>query len=711
MADLPSARSTEDLRKTEIIVREPNLGPDIKGWELAVLIENKLREADSFYNGILKLDKRRKKNTDYWMGNQVDESVLNDWQQSYVDNIIFRDLEFRVGVAASKSPDITTISPKNDPVSRERARKVDRSLEIRILNEGNQRLIKDGLRDNHLLFVAIIKPVWDSTIGDDGDFVFRKLDPRQVVADHTATIPHDGYSADNMEMICEWVEEPVAVICRKFPDKAEEFKKRVAIVQGTMNQMASKVRYQEVWYTYYDDEGAPQEAVCWKYGKLILANRKIEETPYWDAEGIQVPQADGKMKEVMQNFFEFPRKPYIFINYTNNGDSPIDNTTVVEQSLNLQKNINIRGRQITEISNNAVPKKVFDQAAMSKDQAAQVDNDPNQHIILDLKGQESPDINKAFGTVHADPPSPILYEDMQSNRAEIHAMFGTKSAMFNQQDGGAKQSAASKQMDREADMSVTDDLVNTTVVRVITEQCGWTLQMIKVNYNHDHQMSAVGKDGDLANLTLNQTSVDDGIGIQVKASTTDKVRRRAEAMELAKDKLNDPMSMFEDLDVPNPKERTERWIALNKAKDDQFASYEKVVGIDSSPGAAASSASQASGLDRDQAIEDIQNIKENKPVDSTGLPTQAYVQAFQEFANSGLADLPKDAQKRFEEFIVQLKQRVADMNKPAPQKGQPPKPGGAMPPPGQPPAGGPPPPAPAAPPPSPTPSQNPPLAQ
>lgn len=570
--------SSEEIRQEEVSLIHPLLNLEIDDRTLVNLIDKRIRDDDAFYEKQLNLQKRRKRNRDFWLGKQIDlESLDDNFQIPYIDNIIWQDLETRAGIAAARLPEIIAIAPADNLEARMRAKKVEDGLTIRILNDDIRRLIRDGIRHNHLDFIGVIKCYWNLDRGKNGDFVFALISPDKIGMDHTATIPHDGYTADNMEIIYEWIEAPTGRVLATFSNKREELKQKLGIVKETSRQMAAKIKYLEVWFSWYDNQGKKQEGVCWKYQDLILGKSK---NPYYDWEGI-----DQKTEELdefglplyekkLQNYFEQPRKPYIFLSYQNLGNSPMDDTSAVEQAIPLQQNINKRGRQITEISDNAVPKKVFNGNFITKDEARRVSNDPAEHIWLEGDGLE--DVNRAFGTVRSEQPSPILYNDLVANRAQIDSKFATHSVTRGELT--PQTSGISKQITREGDLMISDDLVETMIVRAISEMAGWALQMMKSQYHKPHILRLAGKDGEMTTLTLAQDDIDDGLSLKVKASTIDKVRRQGEALQLAASQNIDPLTLFEDMDVPNPKERAQRLIAFKNGQIDGYARYEQLIG-------------------------------------------------------------------------------------------------------------------------------------
>lgn len=642
-----------ELQKEEISNIHPSLNVEIEDQQLVRLIDQRVKADEAFYDK-LKIKERRKRNEEFWLGKQLEDANIDKtWQLGYIDNIIWQDLETRCALAATRIPDITVIPPDESKELKDRAKNVEQAVDIRINSDSIRRLIKDGIRHNALFFTGTVKCRWDESIGDKGDFVFELVDPKKMSMDSKATIPHDGYTADNMELIYEWIEEPVSVVISKFPDKAKEIKEQAGIVLGTTLQMASKIKYLEVWFTWYDKEGNLVEGVCWKFNNLLLGKSKN-------------PNYDWDKKN---NFFDRPRKPYIFFSYQNLGNSAMDDTTVVEQAIPLQRNINKRGRQITEIADNAVPKKIFNGNFITKEDARRVSNDPGEHIWLDGSGANLDDVRKAFGTVISQPPSSILFDEMQASRGQIDSKFATHS--ITRGEIAANESGISKQVTKSGDTAMMDDLVNTMVVRVVAEMAGWCVQMMRINYEEPHQVRAMGKDSEMKSVAISSDVIDNGIDLQVKASTTSKEQRRVEAMDLAKVKSIDPLTLYEDLDVSNPKERAKRLITFMLGEVDGYQLYSSEIGVDMAQKGLGGGAG-GSEMGAQQAQQDLQALLQGQPVEPQGELTPEYVQVFMEFVNSGQLDQqPPEIQQVIVEFVQKLKALVAQGGQPPVQPGPP----------------------------------------
>lgn len=601
--------------------------------DLADIIDKRVKESQEFYKTKLKLEARQKINEDFWVGRQFDESKFYDYQIPYKDNIIWQDLETRISIIASRMPDIVVTPNNNDTEKIKAAQAIQKGLKVKIDSSTTRRLVKNGLRNHHLDFIGCLKIRWDK---DTNDYLFEVVKPQKLVLDHTATIPADGFTADNMEFIAEYIEEPVAQTIAKFPGKEDEILKANHFVKGTSKQMNSKNRYQEVWFSFYGADGELYEGTCWKMGKTILDKQK---NPYYDWEGYEREAATGK-ETSYRNHFDRPRKPYIFFSYQNLGYSPIDDTTPVEQAIPLQKIINKRGRQITEISDRAVPKLVFTGDAMTKEDARNVTNDPDEHIVLNQNVQ---DARAAVLPIAATPPSSSLYQDMILNRTQIDAKFATHSTTRGEQV--PSESGISKQITREGDLAVADDMSSIVVERVVYEMSNWAVQLMKLFYDKEHFLKDVGKDGEVSYVTLKRDLIDDGLEINVKASSVDKAQRRFDAQNSAARRLIDPLTYYEDLDVPNPKQRAKRLIAFLSG---QFGVYSDITEL----------SIDLKDVGDEEALIDIDRLKNNEKFD-VGKITPAYLQRMIQFVGSDeYKELNKSIKDRFKEFIKILRDKA-----------------------------------------------------
>src|SRR4030067_2007214 len=212
----------EETQQDEVTLEASPISLPIDDVDFIQRTDNWINESTKYFKDDLKLDQRRKTNRDFYKGKQVDEAQLDNFQIAYIDNVIYRNLEHRIALAAGRMPDIVCGPADDSQQAKDKAKKAEKFVDKNVKSDTNHRLIKDGLRNQSLDLYAVIKARWDANKGENGDFTFDLVKPGQIVFDHTATIPHDGFTADNMGFICEWVEEPLSVVGAKFPSKKEE---------------------------------------------------------------------------------------------------------------------------------------------------------------------------------------------------------------------------------------------------------------------------------------------------------------------------------------------------------------------------------------------------------------------------------------------------------------------------------------------------------
>lgn len=643
------------------ITFSPALELPIDDSDLRFILDAKIKESDKWFKDTFKLDVRSKRNEEFYLGVNLSDKNFDEWQEPYKDNVIWQNEEIRIALASSRIPDfVVTPAQSDDPAEVERAARIEKHLDARLKDEATKRLIKDGLRNRDIYFKGVAKARWDNDLGPDGDFTFDLVRPHLIGFDHTATISHYGFTSDNMEFIYEWIEEPIGKIIAKFPDKRDVLLNTKGFKAGTDRQMMSKLRYLEVWFTWYDKQGKRQEGICWRYQNEILGKMR---NPYYDWEGYEDVQQNGAggWDVVMRyrNHFKMPRKPYIFFTYQNIGKGPIDQTTAIEQSIPLQRTLDKRGRQITQISDNAVPKKVFSLDAFdSKEQIERVTNDPEEHIAV--KGK----VGDAFATIVSAPPSPILFQDMASTRLQMDSKFSTHGTVRGEFVG--RQSGLSRQISRQGDLTIADDLATVVVQRVMYEMVNWAMQLMRMGYNKPHQIISNSEGGKIIKQDIHRDDISPDIAADVDASRTDKDARHTEAIELAKINMIDPYNLFVEMETPNPKERTQHLITFlmgEKGDPSAWLHYMQDLGIESNmsggelgapPNGAAGGGQNGNGAE--SAQKDIETLMQGQQPQPQNVDEQ-YVQTITEFVNSPKFDqLAPDIKQAFQLFISKLRQ-------------------------------------------------------
>jgi hypothetical protein len=205
------------------------------------------------------------------------------------------------------------------------------------------------------------------------------------------------------------------------------------------------------------------------------------------------------------------------------------------------------------------------------------------------------DVTKAYGFIAGAPPSPALLTDQENNKQSIDSKFSTHEATKGELNS-VHMSGLARQLMMQGDITMADDLVTTVVDRVIWEMAQWCVQMMKVYYDDDHYSRTMGDDGKLVEQVINNGLITEGTLVNIKSNTIDDVTRKNNAMALLPIKGIDPLTLFEDLDMSNPKERTKRLLAFINGEGpngDGFAKYMSECGLGEEP---QSSAEATQGL-------------------------------------------------------------------------------------------------------------------
>lgn len=573
------------------------------------------------------IDKRTKTNIDFWKGKQVDESKLDArFQMVHVDNVVRQNLENKIKLATGHMPDIFAAPPDKQDFNVEAARDIQNMLRDRLNSGTRKRLIKNGLRKLDLELIGIIKARWDNSKKES---CFELVDSKDILFGEGSKVTEDGYTIDGTNVLFHYVEQDTQEVLNTFPKKAQDL---MGMLGADGKKIPTRIRYTEAHFRWYGQDGSCNEGVIWRYGPLILEKMK---QPYYDYDNPQI------------NYFDRPRKPFMLLSYANLGETVYESTTDFEQGIPINRIINRRRRQITEISDRAVPKMVFSGNAMTKEQARNINPSPNEAVILN---DTVTDIRSAFATIPATPPNPILYNDLVDLRGRLDSLFATHGTTRGESRGS--ESGVSKQISREGDLVTSDDIADIVVERVVSEMAGWEMQFARLFFDDDRPpLRVTDRDGETEYIKMTREKIETDIQVVVKASSNDKQTIRADALQLLEAKAIDPYTLMESLDVNNPKERFRRLMAFVEAqKTGDYSKYTEVVGVNIDTHMA----------NEEDAQRDIEALLQGQNV-SIKLPSEKYVSTFMAFKQSPeYANLDEFAKAMIDHHIKRLQKAVDD---------------------------------------------------
>ncbi len=507
----------------------------LKDSEIIALTNKMIADSESFWNG-LGLKEAREKNLRYWKGDQLKGLQFYNHNVRYVDNRIFPSTETIVATVCARMPYPEVFPDQNTQTSTIIAKDVSKALVAYTENNEVADTFQFALR--HLLTDRIgwIKLRFDDSLGKNGEIVTEYVLPEDIVVDKEAK------PGTNPRFLSQVLRGTVEDLIKKFPEKEQEILKKFGIIRGTKGQLGKFVAYKEVWFTYYDGD-KKQEAVCWRYDDLIMGKMK---NPNWN---------EGGNNEITKNFLNHPLKPFIPLNYLNSGRYFIDDTSIIEQAIPLQDVLNKRGRQIIENADSANGGWVLSSKAITAENASELIGDPNEKVLVNAD-----DVRTAVARTGAPSLPSYVLEDKIDARNEIDNMFATNKVARGETSGN--RTLGQDQIQLAQDTGRQNQLMR-AVEKAANRYYKFLLQMMKVYYTEDHWFMITGRNGLFDSVVLRADIIKDGMDVRVKAGSSlplDKVSEKQMYADLAAQKMIDPLTLMEELGVPEPKDKLERLV-------------------------------------------------------------------------------------------------------------------------------------------------------
>jgi len=520
---------------------------DLEDSQLDKLLINSLESDREYWNGKpWNIQETDVKNVAFLLGEQLNQKDYLKSDAKYVDNRLLASVRAILAYATGKLAVPSVTPSKSDEIYLKAARNIGAALYQHAMD--NKVDIKSRAAVLNLITRkrGYLKLRWDDNAGLQGDIVTEVVNPEDIIIDQTA-----GFLA-NPRKIYHRIGCTIEEMCIKFPDKKAEILKAYNIQKGVFSQMSKYVYYFECWFTYNDKEtGEPKEGVAWFIpDKHLILDKK--PNPHW-------LYFKTKKKEKQANVLFSAPKPFINFNYLNLGKSFIDETCLVEQAIPQQEMLNRRGRQIWENADYVNGRWVANKNAFSQEDAQKLVNKGSKTVAL----VDSDDVGKAFANVASAPLPAYVENTLYDARAEIDKLMGTPDQLTGTDPKRKNKTLGQDMMIKQQASALQDDLV-----RSIADGMGsyylLLLQMMRVHYTDDYWFQTKGGDGKYEFIMLNGNLIDSNVKVGVEVDSTlplDKqlIRNTSMALWNAGNAI-DYRTLMEDLGLPNPEVRTQRYI-------------------------------------------------------------------------------------------------------------------------------------------------------
>lgn len=527
----------------------PALNMDIDDYRLTTSLNNRIQDSLGYWNDPKGYNLRVSRNhmVMFHLGKQVDESRLYRYQVPYIENEMFVAYETIVAYLTAQTPQPEVYPGQDNDGSRKLAMDLEKALICHSEKFNLAGVFESAVRNLLNKRLGLIYLYFDPNHGENGEIIPVSIDPEHVIIDKNARL------GENPEFICFIRKMSVEKLISKYPEKEKEIMQACGFKYKTVKQMSTEIAYREVWLTYYDKKGQAKEG-CVSYFNNIVLGKYLN--PHWI-------YADNA-----KNFLDVPMKPFIPINYVNDGSHWIDQTSPMEQASILQDILNKRGRQIMENADTANGIFVFDSRAMTKDDAENLTGDPNQKILVNASTNNMKVGDVAMNIQPHQLPSYVM-QDKLDLRNTIFNITGTPSQFRGGDDDQTKTLGQALMIKNQA--SGRQDLIVRKIDQAATQYFRLLTQMMKVHYTEKHYFAYNGGDGEFDRVVMSRDLMDEKIGLNVKSGSMlpfDKQRQQAIALQLAQLGVIDPYNLYKDLGLPNAQKRYDAFMKWKTSPQD-----------------------------------------------------------------------------------------------------------------------------------------------
>lgn len=487
-------------------------------------------------------------------------------------NRVFVNMEAVINSLIANPPGINILPSRDGTDTQEFARKLERYFRKKFVDLNIKENMRMGLRNLYFGRLIVIKAFWNPLLGQGGDFDYRAIDPRKVRFGKYSRKELDSEFAieeieDNLCAVIERFPSKKQQLMEKFGIitdddlyiKNPDVKYKEAWIQDYVIFKLDNIILDTIKNPYWDWEGIlitddeeqqlekanPDERRnIMMQAKLAQPQRQTEmqvQPPQDSPVGTtsqngQIPQQDvnsqpptpqppmdengqpiqpqpptpPKYKPYMFNYFDNPRKPYIFATIFNNENTPIGHTDMITLSAELQRGIDKRKMDIDENCELANGVLKVDASVMGKSDA--------QRIRFETKGiiwgkGVKDGVTRETGQALPD----MVFKDMIDSRQEIDNIMAATSAFRGEREG--QETKAGRLALVQQSYLRLNELVQ-VVDFVSKEIFDWGMQLAKTRYTEYHYAKWMGKEESQEVLELIQDDFESGTEVVITAGKT-----------------------------------------------------------------------------------------------------------------------------------------------------------------------------------------------
>lgn len=514
----------------------PNIDiPTLSDDQKIKLIENRWKSSSSVWDII---DSTYTRNTAIYENKASWIQTIPYVRQQWVvqANRIFVNMEAVINSLIANPPGVNILPNRKGPEAQEFSAKLENYFRKKYLDRNIKETMRKAYRNLYFGRLMVIKPFWNTEIDD---FDFRAIDPRKVRIGKYASKEQDT------EFAIEEIEDNLCSVTERFPAKKGELIKKYGYKdENEMYIDNPDVKYKEahigIWVVckldnivldtfknpYWDWEGiyiTPEEeaqilgtakdpAIQGDARRQLLQQIKLDQQkrqPQTVDNPVNPPDPNNPTPEYRQyfyNYFDKPRKPYIFATIFNNENTPIGRTDMITLSADLQRGIDKRKMDIDQNCEmvNGILK--VDSKVMGKSDA--------QRMRFETKGIVWGAGVKEGVTRETGQGLPqMVFDDMIDSRNEIDNIMAASSAFRGEREG--QETKAGRLALIQQSFLRLNELVQTGDY-ASKEIFDWGMQFAMTRYTEYHQ-AKWGEDGNQEDIELIQDDFEKGHEVTIIA--------------------------------------------------------------------------------------------------------------------------------------------------------------------------------------------------
>lgn len=491
----------------------------------------------------------------YWIGKQHPDTEYENGKRPLTDNVIFPNFETMLARATQQNPEPIVITDNGEvtpaqPPSIENPAgkpalmmsdvgdKIHMSLEYLARENNLKNVLKKGTRYWGIRFLGAWQTLWD---GEKEEITTRALNPKDLILDPNAYIENTEYHG---EFIGIKLTDSARNLITRFPQAKEK------ITQEAKGKLGSLMGYVQ-WRT--------DEFVVYTMKNFVLFKHKNENWNYEkDTISIDELGQPQTQKQPGQNHWKRPKLAMKFLTVYDLGDEPADRTSLIQQALVTQDNINKRLKQIDRNTDNINGGVIVSGLAFNKEQAAQVAEARRQgRTIVVPTGNISEAIQM--------PQNPALPEALYASLSDARNQVAQRMGTFGSTPAGTtqEQTVRGKIIAGDQDESRTGGGVTAALEVAAAGIFDDMLQLIYVFWDVPHKVSVLGPDNAETFIEFQASEIpqDRQIVIAVQDGSLvpqDDLSNYNEAMAEWEGGVSDPLSYYEKVKDPAPLERAQK---------------------------------------------------------------------------------------------------------------------------------------------------------